>query len=251
MYDLKQFFAEHPKCALAFSAGVDSSFLLYAALKYGAEVRAYYVNTAFQPAFELSMAHRMAEDLGADLRVLEYDILSDPDVAANVPRRCYFCKRRLFTLIRNAAEADGFSLLLDGTNASDDDADRPGMLALGELGVRSPLRECGLTKDKIRALSREAGLITWDMPAYSCLATRIPSGVVLTEALLHRTEQAEDYMRTLGFTDFRVRTLGRQAKLQITADQLPLALERRREILDTLKQTYDGVLLDLEARNEH
>ena len=248
---LKQFFREHPKCALAFSAGVDSSYLLYAGLQYGAEIRAYYVHTAFQPAFELALAKKMAETLGADLRILEEDVLSDPDVAANGPRRCYFCKRRLFTLIRKTAAAEGFDVLLDGTNASDDDAERPGMQALRELGVLSPLRECGLTKKRIRELSREGGLVTWDMPAYSCLATRIPTGTSLSEKLLRRTEQAENDLRSLGFSDFRVRTLGNRAKLEITAGQLPLVLERRQEIVDTLKQTYDGVLLDLEARNEH
>ena len=142
--DLQQFFKENPRVAIAFSGGVDSSYLLYAALRYGARVRAYYVNSAFQPRFELEDARRLAEELGADWEVLEGDPLADPQVAENPPNRCYFCKRMIFGRIAEAARRDGFSLLLDGTNASDDEGDRPGMQALRELEVRSPLRECGL-----------------------------------------------------------------------------------------------------------
>ena len=174
--DLQQFFKENPRVAIAFSGGVDSSYLLYAALRYGARVRAYYVNSAFQPRFELEDARRLAGDLHADLR----DVLSSPTVTANPPDRCYHCKRVIFRTIAAAAVEDGFPVLLDGTNASDDAGDRPGMRALRELSVRSPLRECGLTKDEIRRLSREAGLFTWDKPAYACLATRIPTGQPIT-----------------------------------------------------------------------
>ena len=148
--DLQQFFKENPRVAIAFSGGVDSSYLLYAALRYGARVRAYYVNSAFQPRFELEDARRLAGDLHADLRELQVDVLSSPTVTANPPDRCYHCKRVLFRTIAAAAAEDGFPVLLDGTNASDDAGDRPGMRALRELSVRSPLRECGLTKDEIR-----------------------------------------------------------------------------------------------------
>ena len=178
--DLQQFFKENPRVAIAFSGGVDSSYLLYAALRYGARVRAYYVNSAFQPRFELEDARRLAGDLHADLRELQVDVLSSPIVTANPPDRCYHCKRVIFRTIAAAAAEDGFPVLLDGTNASDDAGDRPGMRALRELSVRSPLRECGLTKDEIRRLSREAGLFTWDKPAYACLATRIPTGQPIT-----------------------------------------------------------------------
>ena len=139
-------------------------------------------------------------------------------------------------------------MLLDGTNASDDAGDRPGMRALQELSVRSPLRECGLTKDEIRRLSREAGLFTWDKPAYACLATRIPTGQPITARDLAVTEAAETYLFSLGFTDFRVRLAGRSAKIQLPAAQMPHLLEHRQEILDRLGQDYDAVWLDLEAR---
>ena len=203
--DLKDFFRENPKVALAFSGGVDSAYLLYAAGESGASVRAYYVKSAFQPRFELEDARRLAGELGADMRILEEDVLADAQVASNPRDRCYHCKKRLFTAIAKAAAEDGFSVLMDGTNASDDAGDRPGMRALRELEVRSPLRECGLTKAEIRRLSKEAGLFTWDKPAYACLATRIPTGAEITEERLCRTERAESYLASVGLRDFRVR----------------------------------------------
>ena len=124
------------------------------------------------------------------------------------------------------------------------------MRALRELGVRSPLRECGLTKPEVRRLSREAGLFTWDKPAYACLATRIPTGTAITRANLERTERAERFLAGLGFTDFRVRLLGGAAKLQLPASQLSALLEQRETILRELKKDYSDVLLDLEVRGE-
>lgn len=245
---LTEFFHENQKAAIAFSGGVDSAYLLYAALQSGADVRAYYVKSAFQPQFELDDARRLAEALSADMRVLDVDILADETVAANPPDRCYHCKRRIFSAIASAAAADGYTLLLDGTNASDDAGDRPGMRALRELSVRSPLRECGLTKPEIRRLSREAGLFTWDKPAYACLATRVPAGERLTAEKLENTERAEDFLFSLGFADFRVRLFNGAARLQLPAEQLPRLLERRAEILSELKKTYSAVVLDLEVR---
>ena len=122
------------------------------------------------------------------------------------------------------------------------------MKALREMEVRSPLRECGLTKDEIRRLSREAGLFTWDKPTYACLATRIPTGQPITARDLAVTEAAETYLFSLGFTDFRVRLAGRSAKIQLPAAQMPRLLERRQEILQRLGPDYDGVWLDLEGR---
>lgn len=247
---LEEFFRENSECALAFSGGVDSAFLLYAAGKYARRVRAYYVSSAFQPQFELEDARRLASGLGADMRVLTVDVLRDEAVRSNPPDRCYHCKRAIFSAITAAARADGFELLLDGTNASDDAGDRPGMLALREMGVRSPLRECGLTKPEIRRLSREAGLFTWDKPAYACLATRIPSGEEITAGKLEKTEAAESELFGLGFRDFRVRMLAGCARIQLPEDQLALLLEKRGEILGKLKRLYGAVLLDLEVRGE-
>lgn len=243
---LADFFSEHPKAALAFSGGVDSAYLLYAARACGADVRAYCVRSAFQPAFELADARNLAPEL----TVLTVDVLADEAVASNPENRCYFCKKHIFTAISARARQDGYALLLDGTNASDDDADRPGMRALRELGVLSPLRLCGLGKPEIRRLSREAGLFTWDKPAYACLATRIPAGERITPEKLARTERAEAFLFSLGFTDFRVRTLGGAAKLQLPAAQMGKLLEQRAAVNAALGADYESVLLDLEARDE-
>ena len=205
--NLNDFFCQNPKAALAFSGGVDSAYLLYAALANGAQVRAYYVRSAFQPRFELEDARRLSANLGAEMRELKADVLADPVISANPADRCYHCKKMIFSSIAQAAAEDGYPVLMDGTNASDDAGDRPGMRALTELKVRSPLRECGLTKDAVRSLSKEAGLFTWDKPAYACLATRIPAGTEITTERLSRTEEAEDYLASIGLTDFRVRMI--------------------------------------------
>lgn len=247
---LNDFFAQNPKVAVAFSGGVDSSYLLYAAQKAGAQVRAYYAKTAFQPEFEYQDALRLAELLKADLKTLHLDVLACDKVTENPKNRCYFCKQQIFGNICAEAKQDGFTVILDGTNASDDAGDRPGMRALEEMQVLSPLRLCGLTKAEIRRLSKEAGLFTWNKPAYACLATRIPTGMEITAENLARTERAEDSLMKLGFSDFRVRTQGTAAKLQLTEQQLPLALQKRREILEILKPAYSDVWLDLEARHE-
>lgn len=248
--NLNEFFTENPRLAIAFSGGVDSAYLLYEALAQGAEVRAYYVSSPFQPQFERDDAERLAAELHADLKLLPLDVLSDPAVAGNPPDRCYHCKKRIFTEMISAARADGFSVLADGTNASDDAGDRPGMRALAELSVRSPLRECGLTKQEIRRRSREAGLFTWDKPTYACLATRIPTGEAITAEKLRITEAAEQYLFSLGFRDFRVRMWQGAARIQLLESQLPQLLAHREAVVTALKQYYPNILLDLEVRSE-
>lgn len=245
---LQAFFQANPRAALAFSGGVDSAYLLWAGRHWGCDLTAYYVRTAFQPEFEYEDARRLAEEVGVPLRVVEADILSVPLAAANGPDRCYHCKRALFALLWEAARRDGHTLLLDGTNASDDAGDRPGLRALRELEVRSPLRECGLTKAEIRAQSKKAGLFTWNKPAYACLATRIPTGTTITAGDLERVEAAEGALFALGFTDFRVRLLSGAARIQLPADQWDRASEQREAIRKALSPRFDAVLLDLETR---
>lgn len=247
---LQEFFGAHPKAALAFSGGVDSSYLLYAARQLGADVKAYYVKTAFQPEFEYQDALRLASQLGADIQVLTLDVLACPDVTVNPKNRCYFCKQHIFGSILRQAKADGYDTVLDGTNASDQVSDRLGMKALQEMKVLSPLRLTGLTKAEIRRLSQEAGLFTWDKPSYACLATRIPTGTEITGADLARTEWAEDHLMSLGFRDLRVRQLsGDLALVQLPEAQMDTFLALRGEITRTLKTRYAGVILDMEARN--
>ena len=177
---LSEFFAAHPRAALAFSGGADSAFLLYEAKRLGCDIRPYYVKTAFQPEFELRDALRLCAELGTELTVLPLDILAAENVRCNPHDRCAHCKGAIFSAILAAARRDGYELLLDGNNADDDPTDRPGMAAAEKLGVLSPLRLCGISKAALRQKSREAGLFTWDKPAYACLATRILTGEELT-----------------------------------------------------------------------
>ncbi len=246
--DLKTYFQQHPVIALGFSGGVDSSYLLYAGRQYGADIKPYFIKTAFQPRFEYEDAIRMASELGADLTVIEYDVLSEPQVTQNSEQRCYFCKTALFSTLRQQAEKDGYKILIDGTNASDDADDRPGMRALGELSVHSPLRMCGLTKTEVRRLSREAGLFTWDKPAYACLATRVPTGETITAEKLRKIEQSEKWLLDHGFSDFRVRLMGQDARLELKDEQTRLAFDMRQEILAELGQYFRRVMLDLKPR---
>lgn len=246
--NLDQFFQAHPKAALAFSGGVDSAYLLYAGRKAGADLRPYYVKSQFQPQFEYEDAMRLCRELGAEPRVLRVDALCSEDVVQNGPDRCYHCKINIMSTILAAAAEDGYSVLLDGTNASDDAGDRPGMRALRELEILSPLRLCGLTKRSIRRLSREAGLFTWDKPAYACLATRVKTGEPITNERLAAIEESEDYLFARGFTDFRVRTEGRSALLQFPAEQLERAKAEEAEIAGRLRVFFESIHIDPEGR---
>ena len=246
--DLKDFFEQHPKAAVAFSGGVDSTYLLWAALQCGADVRPYCAVTAFQPGFERREARELCALLGTELSVAELDLLAIPAVAANPADRCYHCKTAILTALRKRAAEDGYNLLLDGTNASDEEGDRPGMRALKEQGVLSPLRLCGLTKAEIRRRSREAGLPTWDKPAYACLATRIPAGEPIDPEKLLRVEKGEEALRAMGFSDLRVRLWHGAARVQLPEAQLPQAAIRAGEIREALKPWFGIVLLDLEGR---
>ena len=246
--ELREFFQAHPRLALAFSGGMDSSYLLYEGLKWAEELGVYYVKSVFQPEFERRDALRLADDLGAKVTVLTADPLSDPAVAANPANRCYFCKKVIMSTIKAAAKRDGFDLIIDGTNASDDIADRPGFQALGEEGVLSPLRLCGLTKAEIRVRSKAAGLFTWDKPAYACLATRIPTGEEITAEKLAAVEAAEDALFRLGYSDFRVRSRGGRAWLQFIAGQHERAAAELDAIRQALAPHFIAVELDPKPR---
>lgn len=239
-----EFFQENPAAAVAFSGGVDSAWLLHEAVRYARRTAAYFVRTPFQPDFELEDGLDTARRLGASLTVIDFDILTVPAVAANPPDRCYYCKKALFTRLLAAAAADGFPLVVDGGNASDDAADRPGMRALGELGVRSPLRECGVTKREIRRLAKEAGLPVWDKPSYACLATRIPAGVGITAGDLGRVERGEAVFAEAGFTDFRLRLRGGDGLLQVRREQMELARALLPELGRRLADDFAGIVLD-------
>lgn len=241
--DLKGFFEKFNKVAIAFSGGVDSAFLLYSALKFGAEVTAYYVKSQFQPQFEYDDAVRLVKELNANLKVIELDVLQFEDVRKNPENRCYFCKQKIFSLILNEAKNDGYSVVLDGTNASDSTADRPGMKALEELKILSPLRMCNLDKSTIRELSKQAGLFTWDKPAYACLATRIKPNEEITNKALTKVEKAEKFMMKLGFSNHRVRVSNNVATVLVVRNQTHLLNEHKATIIEEFNELFDNVIV--------
>ena len=248
--NLNEFFTEHNKVALAFSGGADSSDLLYAAKENGADVQPYYVKSQFQPEFEHEDARKLASELGIELKEISVDVLQFDEVTANPSNRCYYCKKRIMGAIRKAASADGYDTIIDGTNASDDGGDRPGMRVLKEENILSPLRMCGITKAELRRLSHEAGLFTWNKPAYACLATRVPTGEKITAEKLTAVEQSESYLFSLGFTDFRVRLRDGGALLQFTEKQQPKAQAEFETIKAELLKCFAVVRLDQKAREE-
>ena len=246
--ELSEFFRDVPKAALGLSGGTDSAYLLYAAKKLGADVRPYYMKTVFQPNFELEDAKKICECAGAELSILELFILTVPRLAENPADRCYFCKTALFSALKERAKADGYAVVIDGTNASDEASDRPGMRALAELGVRSPLRECGITKAKVREYSAEAGLFTAEKPSYACLATRVPTGEIITPEKLQKVERAENALFEMGYADFRVRLAGNAARLQFKRADMLRAVGEWDEIRRAMGKNFSAVAMDLKGR---
>ena len=245
---LLDFFRIHPKAALAFSGGTDSAYLLYAASKNGADIQPYFIKSPFQPQFELDDAQRLCALCGINLKIIEADTLSDARIAENTEQRCYNCKKLLFSLLKQRAAEDGCTLVIDGTNASDRVSDRPGMKALEELGIRSPLRECGITKADVRIFSKKAHLFTWNKCSYACLATRIPCGTPIREEKLRLIEKSEKALARLGFTDFRIRLDGNAARIQVPARQMKKVVQKRETIRSLLADDFSSVVLDLKER---
>lgn len=248
---LEEFFSEHNKCALAFSGGTDSAYLLYAALQYGCDVRAYYLSSQFQPEFEYQDAIRIAEQLGIEMYKVSCDILREEQIRTNPADRCYYCKQRLMTAICQQAQKEGYSCVIDGTNASDEQGDRPGMRVLAELGILSPLRICGITKAEVRRLSKEAGLFTYQKPSYACLATRIAPGHEILEKDLRCVEQAEMLLAEMGFRNFRIRLYRYEAgtaALETEESQKEFAQENLDRIRAMLHPWFQSVILEKNCR---
>lgn len=215
------------RAAVAFSGGTDSAFLLFAAKEaLGTEnVLALTADSAFFPREEAKTACALAQTLGIRQVTVSVDPLSDPLIRQNPPDRCYHCKKRLLSALKERAQGEGFSFLLDGSNVDDGDDYRPGAKAVRELQIISPLQEAGLTKTEIRALSKEHGLATWKKPASACLASRIPYGDPLTMEALSRVEQAEAFLRSLGFSQLRVRAHQNLARIEIPFEELQALVE--------------------------
>ncbi|MEG0798404.1 MAG: ATP-dependent sacrificial sulfur transferase LarE [Acidaminococcaceae bacterium] len=248
---LKTSVGNNKRLAVAFSGGVDSSLLLAVARDVlNQEVVALTAHSEFVPAREVVAAQELARQLGVRHYCLPVQALAVAEVAANSPERCYFCKRALFTTLRDFAHTLGFEQVVDGSNLDDLSDYRPGLQALVSLGIGSPLREAGLTKVDIRTLARQLALPNWDLPAAACLASRIPYGDLITLAKVQQVEAAELVLTQAGFQQVRVRLHGNLARLEVAAADFPrFADEQLRQqlivALKTLGITY--VTLDLEG----
>ena len=223
--------------AVAFSGGVDSTYLLHEAVKAGKEkVTALIMKTPSVPERELNEAVAFCKSRDISFFVLPADPFSAEGFRENGRDRCYICKHFLFSALLEKAKEEGIPFVADGTNADDTKEFRPGLKALKELDIRSPLAEAGLTKKEIRELSEKEGLPTWNKPSFSCLATRFPYGEELTVEKLRRTEAAENLLAELGFTQRRVRVHGNLARIEVLPAEIPLLLERRDMISSRLEE---------------
>ncbi|MCP4601314.1 MAG: ATP-dependent sacrificial sulfur transferase LarE [Proteobacteria bacterium] len=237
--------------AVAFSGGVDSTFLIAAAKEaLGDRVLAVIGQSPTYPQREYQAAMQLATQLGVRYSVVKTDEISNPEFNANPPHRCFVCKTTLFNAIRIVADKEDLEYVLEGSNADDAGDYRPGIAAGKELGVRAPLMEARLTKNEIRALSREMGLPTWDKPSMACLSSRIPYGEKIDEPKLSRIERAEEAIRNMGIVQLRVRDYGPLARIEVDAEDISRLAEPeiREQLVKAVKQVgYQYVCLDLEG----
>src|SRR5512136_1945566 len=233
---------------VAFSGGVDSTFLLAVAREVlGDGAIALTAHSPSVPESERAEARSLAERLSARHLVVATREGDDPGYVANTDQRCYFCKRELYRRCREAADREGVAVVADGFNADDRRDHRPGHRAAEEAGIRSPLAEAGLGKEAIRAWSEAMGLPTWDKPQLACLASRIPYGTAVTAERLAQVERAEAAVRALGLRSFRVRHHREVGRLEVAEEELAGAFARREALAAAVKQAgFRSAALDLE-----
>lgn len=251
---LKQLMEEltEKDCCVAFSGGVDSSLLLKLAVdaseKHDTKVTAVTFETALHPAADLTFAKKSAKEMGAEHFVIFVNELDEPKILNNPPERCYLCKRMLFEKLLDFAKSRGISLVMEGTNQEDEGQYRPGIKAVDELGIRSPLRETGFSKREVRLLAAELGVPAADRPSAPCLATRLPYGTRIDPALLKRIDIGERFIKNLGFRNVRLRLHGDIVRLEVDRADFPLLLQRNGQICSRLKKEgFKYITLDMEG----
>jgi len=235
--------------AVAFSGGVDSTFLLSVAHEALGEnvIAVTGISSTFSQK-ENEEAKYFARNLGVKHVFIDSEEVENTDFSKNSKNRCYFCKKELFSKVKQVADVNNLNFVLDGSNADDVNDYRPGFKAIKELGVVSPLRDAGLTKDEIRNFSKEMGLPTWDKPAFACLASRFPYGTEITKSKLKKVELAEDFVRKMGVKQFRVRFHEDVARIEVLKNDFETVLKNSDEITKRFKEIgFKYITLDIEG----
>ena len=249
--NLKRILSNMGSALIAFSGGVDSTFLLKVAHDVlGEKTVAVTASSETYPVSELEAAKRIARKLGVKHLIIQTEELSKQEFVKNSPQRCYFCKKELFSRLNKIAKEQGLNYVADASNYDDLADFRPGMQAGQELGIRSPLKEAGLTKAEIRSLSHKMNLSTWNKPSLACLASRIPYGTRITREKLQRVNEGERFLRGLGIRQLRIRDHDGIARIEVAQEEMGLFWQENlvRLIIDKLKKLgYTYVTLDLEG----
>lgn len=233
---------------VAFSGGVDSTLLLKIAVDTGKKVHAVMFKTQLHPCNEEEEARKLAAEIGAELTVMEIDEFSNPEILKNPVDRCYICKHMLFTKLKDFAKENGYHVIIDGTNADDHKEYRPGIKALSELAIVSPLAELGITKSEIRSYAKELGITVHNKPSAPCMATRFPYDTEITREMLDKVENAENFLKELGMKVCRLRIHGDIARIEVNEADFEVVIRNKDIIVNYLKTLdYNYVNLDLEG----
>ncbi len=234
------------RLCLAYSGGVDSTLILKACVDLGIAVHAVTFETFLHPHGDLAEAKTLAEQLGATHQTIAIDELSDKRILTNPKERCYYCKHLLFTTLKQVAKEQQLSVILDGTNADDLKEYRPGLQALKELGIVSPLAACNFSKAQVRALSAQLGLVTASRPAAPCLATRLPYGTTITKDLLNRIDLGEQFLKQWDLYNVRLRCHDTVARIEVDDKDIPLLVSHRNAVVEGLRKLgFTHITIDL------